>query len=68
MTKVVLVSEWEPDRFHKRVLELESIGYISRRETYTITPEMNPETGVIIHLHSIEMCLPEEVEVGRDSS
>jgi hypothetical protein len=62
MAQPILVSEWESDRFHERVLELESRGYVCRLESYSITPEMNPETGVIIHLYSIEMCPP------RDSS
>ncbi len=51
----ILVREWDADAFHGRVLELESAGYVTRLETYTITPEMHPETGLIIHLHSIEM-------------
>jgi hypothetical protein len=41
--------------FHERVLELESRGYVARLETYNITAEVNPETGEIIHLHTIEM-------------
>jgi ArsR family metal-binding transcriptional regulator len=28
---------------------------IARRETYRITAVMNPETGGIIHLHTMEM-------------
>lgn len=55
MDEPLLIREWDGDAFHKRVLELESRGYIARRETYCITPEMNPETGEIIHLHTIEM-------------
>lgn len=53
----VLVREWGADAFHRRVLELERAGYVARRETYRITPETNPETGEVIHLHSIEMLL-----------
>jgi hypothetical protein len=30
-------------------------GYITRRESYRVTPEMNPETGRIIHLHTVEL-------------
>jgi hypothetical protein len=55
MDEALLVREWGADAFHKRVLELETMGYIARHETYCITPEMHPETGEIIHLHSIEM-------------
>jgi hypothetical protein len=55
MGEALLVREWGADAFHKRVLELEGRGYIARRETYCITPEMHPETGEIIHLHTIEM-------------
>ena len=55
MDQAVLVREWGADAFHKRVLELEGRGYIARRETYCITPEMHPGTGEIIHLHTIEM-------------
>ncbi len=53
--EVILVREWDADRFHARVLELEQRGYVARRESYRITPEMNPETGWITHVHSIEM-------------
>jgi hypothetical protein len=51
----LLIREWSADAFHRRVLELEVKGYVARRETYRITAEMNPETGEITHLHSIEM-------------
>ena len=44
-----------PDTFHRRVLDLELQGYVVRRETYRVTPEMNPETGQIIHLHTVEL-------------
>jgi len=55
MENVVIVREWDAETFHRRVLELESAGYVARRETYTITPETHPETGEIIHLHAIEL-------------
>lgn len=55
----MIVREWDSETFHRRVLELEEQGYTSRLETYTITPEMNSETGVIIHLYVIEMIEPE---------
>ncbi len=55
MADIKLVREWDAESFHKKVLELEKQGYVSRRDTYKITAEMNPETGIIVHLHSIEM-------------
>jgi hypothetical protein len=55
LSEAVLVREWGAEAFHHRVLEFEARGYIARRETYRITPEMNPETGEVIHLHTIEM-------------
>jgi hypothetical protein len=55
MCELVLVREWGSDAFHKRVLDLESRGYVAKLETYRITPEMHPETGEIVHLHTIEM-------------
>ena len=51
----IVVSEWDADTFHRRVLELELQGYEPRRETYRVTPEMNPETGHIVHLHTVEL-------------
>jgi hypothetical protein len=54
-TEVKIVRDWDADAFHRRVLELEAAGFTARRETYKVTPEMNPETGEIIHLHSIEL-------------
>ena len=55
MSEVVEVREWDADSFHRRVLELESQGFIARRESYRILPDMNPETGIIVHLHTMEM-------------
>jgi len=55
MNDPILVREWDPDMFHRRVLELEAQGYAARRETYRIIPEMDPQTGKIIHLYSIEL-------------
>ena len=66
MDDAVIVREWDADSFHKRVFELEAQGYCSRRETYHITPEMNPETGEIIHLHTIEMFSLEPVTQSSD--
>ena len=62
MSEGILVRECDSDAFHKRVLELESDGYVARSESYRITPEMHPETGEIIHLHSIEMVEGGEME------
>ena len=59
MQDVVLVREWDAEKFHARVRELELLGYVARRESYRVTPEMNPETGWIAHLHSIELAKPE---------
>jgi hypothetical protein len=58
MSDAILLREWTADTFHRHVLELEKKGYSTRRETYTITPEMNPETGEITHLYSIELDPP----------
>jgi hypothetical protein len=55
----VLVREYDPDAFHLRVKELEAEGYVSKQETYRITPEMNPETGRITHIYCIEMFRPD---------
>ncbi len=57
----LIVREWDNDRFHQRVLELESRGYVARRETYSVTAEQHPETGYILHLYSMEM-YPETVK------
>jgi len=65
MSDVIVVREWDADSFHRRVLELEAKGYVARRETYRITPEMSPETGEIVHLHAIEMLRP---VIGTDTS
>lgn len=59
MSNVITVREWDSDLFHRRVLEMEAEGYVAQLETYSITPEMNPETGQIIHLHAIELCNPQ---------
>jgi hypothetical protein len=57
--KAVVISEWDADTFHRRVLELGLKGYAVRKESYRVTPETNPETGWIVHLHTIEMYLVE---------
>lgn len=58
MQDLIVVREWDADSFHRRVLELESQGFKALRETYQISPEMDPESGTIVHLHSIEMSRP----------
>ena len=63
MSDAIVVREWDCELFHSRVLELEAGGYVARRESYTVTPEMNPETGEIIHLHSIELRKPKPKKV-----
>jgi hypothetical protein len=59
MSDPILVQEWTATAFHSRVLELEAKGYTTRPETYRITPEMNPETGIVTHLHAIELLPPD---------
>jgi hypothetical protein len=59
MTETVVVSEWDSDRFHQRVMELEAQGYVARRDTYRIIAEMNPETGIVSHVHSMELYRPD---------
>jgi len=58
MTETVVVSEWDSDLFHQKVMELEAQGYVAQRDTYRITAEMNPETGIISHVHSMELYRP----------
>jgi hypothetical protein len=55
MADTVVVSEWDAERFHERVLELENQGYVARRESYRILAEMNPETGIVSHVHTMEL-------------
>jgi hypothetical protein len=45
VSDVIVVSEWDADVFHRRVSDMEMQGYITWRENYRVTPEMNPETG-----------------------
>ena len=53
--ETIMVREWDPDLFYRRVHELEADGYAARLESYEVLPEMNPETGEIIHLRVVEM-------------
>src|SRR5262249_6891177 len=64
----VVVSEWDADAFHRRVSDLELQGYVVRRETYRVTPETNPETGRIVHLHTVELYGPGSDESESNSS
>ncbi len=57
MSQVTMVREWDADQFHAKVLELEQKGWKARRETYKILAEMNPETGFVSHVHSIELSM-----------
>ena len=59
MNEVVVVREWDVDTFHKKVLQLESQGYVSRLDSYRIVADMNPDTGIVVHLHTIELRRPE---------
>jgi hypothetical protein len=68
MSNKLVIREWDCDRFHRRVLELEAQGYIALLDSYTVTPEMNPDTGVIIHLYSIEMQEPVSVKLVAGAS
>ena len=58
MAETIVVSEWDSDEFHRKVTEYETQGYEAMRDTYQITPEMNPSTGTITHLHTIQMRKP----------
>ena len=58
MNDVIVIREWDPDVFHRRVAQLETEGYIARLQSYSITAEMDPETGNIVHLHTVEMDPP----------
>jgi hypothetical protein len=59
MDYAILIKEWDSDSFHRRVLDLEAKGYAPRSGSYRITPEMDPESGEIVHLYSIEMDIVE---------
>ncbi len=58
-TKLIVVREFDADLFHKKVMDFEAQGYVANRDTYRISPDMDPETGNIVHLHTIEMTKPE---------
>jgi hypothetical protein len=60
MEKAVLINEWDNDKFHERVMKLEAEGFTARLDTYRIIPEMDPDTGKIIHLYIIEMYKAEQ--------
>jgi hypothetical protein len=50
-----MVREWDANQFHAKVLKLEQEGWTARRESYKISAEMDPETGIVSHVHSIEL-------------
>jgi hypothetical protein len=54
-SETVIVREWDPEIFHRRVVDLEGKGYTAQLESYQVVPEMNPETGEVIHLRTVEM-------------
>ncbi len=56
--ETILISEWGSDEFHAKVAEYEAKGYEALRDTYRIRAEMHPETGLVTHLHSIQMRKP----------
>jgi hypothetical protein len=55
MEELVIVREWDAEQFHAKVHEWEEKGYTARHESYHITAEMDPESGKIVHLHTIEL-------------
>ena len=59
MSDATIVRDWSSEAFHDQVLKLESKGYNTRRETYQIVADMNPETGEVIHLYTVEMYKPD---------
>ena len=60
MSDAIIIREWNADAFHRRVLDLEAQGYAARLDSYDIKPEVNPETGEVIHLRTIEMLAPNQ--------
>jgi hypothetical protein len=62
MSEAIVVREWNAADFHRRVLELEARGYAAQLDSYDIKPEMNPETGEVVHLRTIEMRGPQQDE------
>lgn len=54
-SETIMVCEWDAEMFHRRVVELEASGYAARLDSYQVLPEMNPETGEVIHLRIVEM-------------
>ncbi len=55
MPDLIVIREWDAERFHASVRAWEEKGYQARRETYQIKAEMDPESGKIVHLHTMEM-------------
>ncbi len=53
--KTIGVAECDSDEFHCKVAGWEARGYRPLLDTYKIAPEMDPYTGRIWYLHSIDM-------------
>ena len=53
--ETITVREWDAEAFQRSVLELEAVGYTACLDSYQILAEMNPETGEILHLRSVDM-------------
>ena len=64
MDQITMVREWSSEAFHAKVLELEESGWQARLDSYLVIPEMNSETGYILHVHSIEMFKSGEITEG----
>lgn len=54
-SQTITVREWDPEEFHRRVHELEAEGYVTCLDSYRVLPEMNPETGEVMHLRMVDM-------------
>ena len=61
MNDPILIRDWDVEAFHRRVLQLEAEGYVTRRETYKTVADTDPETGEVMHLHTIELLPPPTV-------
>jgi len=55
LPSTVFLRECYFDVFNKKLSELEQDGYVSRWETYKITPELHPDTGIVQHVYTMEL-------------
>ena len=55
LPSTVFLRECYFDVFNKKLSELEEDGYVSRWETYKITPELHPDTGIEQHVYTMEL-------------